>query len=150
MECRRNDPGKPASFPGSQIASPAARPGRSNGTVSDSPRVTRFRGKTTPDSPRVMPETACNSWSWKWWPGTESNHRHADFQDNGEPGSVRASRRFATNFLGADRTALADRAHTEPGWRAPSEPRTKLKKRKGGGASRPSSHRTGGRPVLSG
>ena len=31
-----------------------------------------------PDSPRVIPRTRCESSSWKWWPGAESNHRHAD------------------------------------------------------------------------
>ena len=52
--------------------------------------------------------------SWKLWPGTESNHRHADFQDEGEPGSARVSQRSRTRFRGADRTALSDRAYTEP------------------------------------
>jgi len=42
------------------------------------------------------------------------NHRHADFQDDGEAGSARASRRPGTSFRGADRTALADRAYAEP------------------------------------
>ena len=32
------------------------------------------------DSPRVIPGTRFKSSSWKWWPGTESNHRHA-FED---------------------------------------------------------------------
>jgi len=53
----------------------------------------------------VIPAIACNSRSWKWWPGTESNHRHADFQYDGEPGSARASRRQGRVFAWADRTA---------------------------------------------
>ncbi len=81
-----------------------------------------FRAETTPDSPRVIPGTHCNSSSWKWWPGTDrfakrirtaqlpegrgsaqadpsqSNHRHADFQYGGEPGSARASRRPGRGF----------------------------------------------------
>ena len=38
--------------------------------------VSRFWAKIAPYSPRVMPGTRCNSKSRKWWPGTESNHRH--------------------------------------------------------------------------
>jgi hypothetical protein len=41
-------------------------------------------------------------------------HPHADFQSNGEVGSVRVRRRPGTSFRGADRTAPPDRAHTEP------------------------------------
>jgi hypothetical protein len=33
------------------------------------------------DRPRVIAETRCESSSSKWWPRTESNHRHADFQN---------------------------------------------------------------------
>jgi hypothetical protein len=48
-----------APMQGDPGAVPAASPGRSNGAVSDSPRVTRFRGKMTPNSPRVIPGTRC-------------------------------------------------------------------------------------------
>ena len=66
------------------------------------------------DGPRAIPGTRCESSSWKWWPGSESNQRHADFQSNGEHGSARVSRRPGTSFRGADRTTPRDRAHTEP------------------------------------
>jgi len=92
--------------------------------------------------PRVMPGTRSKSSSWKWWPGTESNHRHADFQHSGEPGSVRVRRRRGTKFRRADRTARADRAYAEPQTRGLTERRGKLKKRNGGGASRPNEDRT--------
>jgi len=42
------------------------------------------------------------------------NHRHADFQHNGEAGSVRASRRPGRDFSLADRTAPRDRTFSEP------------------------------------
>jgi len=66
-----------------------------------------------PDSPQVIPETACNSSSWKWWPGTESNHRHADLQYDGKPGSATESRRKGSWSRRADRTEPLDRAHAE-------------------------------------
>ena len=44
------------------------------------------------DSPRVMPETRCVSKNWGWWPGAESNHRHADFQRG--DGAATASRKM--------------------------------------------------------
>jgi hypothetical protein len=58
-----------------------------------------------------------NGWdftSWKWWPGAESNHRAADFQYDGEPGSVAPSRRPGRVFCSADRTAPPDRTYPEP------------------------------------
>jgi len=30
-----------------------------------------FQAKMAPDGPMVMPDTACNSWGWEWWPGTD-------------------------------------------------------------------------------
>ena len=77
----------------------------------------------TTDSPREIPENRCVSKSWKWWPGTESNHRHADFQSNGRPSSARVSRRARRIFFVADRTAPPDRAYTEPRRGRPTEPR---------------------------
>ena len=95
------------------------------------------------DSPRVMPETACKSKSWKWWPGTESNHRHADFQSNGEPGSVRVRRRLERDFPWADRTAPRDRAYPEPcGARADRTPARGPCGSTGLAPSRPSGDRT--------
>ena len=61
---RRGTPPTDPQVASSQVPrSPAPPParGRSNGAVSDSPMVSRFRPKIAPDSPRVMPETACNS-----------------------------------------------------------------------------------------
>jgi len=66
-----------------------------------------------PDDPRAMPGTFCESSSWKWWPGKESNQRHADFQHSGEPGSARVSRRNPRSYRESDRTALPDRAYPE-------------------------------------
>jgi hypothetical protein len=119
-----------------------------------------------PDGPRAIPGNRCESESWKWWPGSDrfakrirtaklpegrgsaqadpspSNQRHADFQDDGEPGSAPASRRRGTGFARADRTALADRAHTEPRARGPTEPRRNSKSGNGPGRSRPNEDRT--------
>jgi hypothetical protein len=111
---------------GLQISMSPARPaaaslGPGTDPISDSPMVGRFRGKIAPDGPPLTTETACNSASWKWWPGTESNHRHADFQSNREPVSARASRRPGRDFSSADRTAPRDRAHPEPSARKPTE-----------------------------
>ncbi len=109
----------------------------------------------------------CPEWtSWKWSPGTDkfagsefghaphargaramdgpspSNHRHADFQYNGEPGSARARRRTGRVFASANRTARPDRAYTEPGACLPTEPPRKPKTRNGLAASRPNGVRT--------
>ena len=61
---------------------------RATGPISGSPMVGRFWAPPRTDSPRVMPETRCVSKNWGWWPGAESNHRHADFQSAGERGSA--------------------------------------------------------------
>ena len=66
------------------------------------------------DGPRVIPEKPCDSKSWKWWPGSESNQRHADFRYDGEPGSARARRR---NTRARRHT---DRIRSEPRGAAPN------------------------------
>ena len=73
------------------------------------------------------------------------NHQHADFQSNGEPGSVRVSRRPRTAFLRADRTDLADRAHAEPELRNSDRTRGGPIRFNGLRASRANSFRTGSR-----
>ena len=60
---------------------------------------------------RVMPGTRCESWSWKWWPGTESNRRHADFQD---------ARRLPVRCEKAEETERVFAGPTEPP--GPTEP----------------------------
>jgi hypothetical protein len=110
-------------IPVSQFARvpPAPRRGlAATDPISDSPMVGRFSAALPPDSPRVMPETGCVSKNWKWWPGAESNHRHADFQYDGDSSSATPSRRPGRDFSRADRTALPDRAHTEPERRRPA------------------------------
>ena len=62
---------------------------------------------------RAIPGTRFKSESWKCWPGTESNQRHADFQYGGDPGSARAGRRPGTSFRRADR-AYSEREPETP------------------------------------
>jgi len=50
----------------------------------------------------------------EWWPGAESNRRHADFQYKGGVPGAPGSRRPGRGFRRPDRTALPDRADSEP------------------------------------
>jgi len=60
------------------------------------------------------PKWHANQGGSGWWPGAESNCRHADFQYRGEVHGAPPSRRPGRVFPGADRTALPDRADSEP------------------------------------
>ena len=70
---------------------------------------------------------------------SQSNHRHADFQYDGEPGSARTRRRSGTSFRRADRTALRDRAEPNPALAGRPDP--------GGGPMRLTSWAHRDRPV---
>ena len=72
-------------------ASPSYRPGSTPRRRICGPRQSAGAPSMPTDSPRVTPETRCESKSWEWWPGTDSNHRHADFQNY--PGTTHRSRR---------------------------------------------------------
>ena len=84
---RRAADSQDSRFPVRQVAArlPATAPRtRATDPISDSPVVGRFPAPAAADGPRVMPETRCVSKNWGWWPGAESNHRHADFQSRAE------------------------------------------------------------------
>ena len=93
----RTYPRRPRRLPGSRFSDrqspPTAPPTRGTDPISDTPLIGLFSVRAATDGPRVMPENPCISLSCEWWPGAESNHRHADFQDDGGPASARVSSR---------------------------------------------------------
>jgi hypothetical protein len=135
--------GRHSEPPRSQVPRSPAAPPRPGDVEWHSFRQSAGQPSMVPDSPRVIPGTRCNSSSWKWWPGTESNHRHPDFQYDGEPGSVRARRRPGRDFRGADRTTPHDRAYSDPGSRNSDRTRGGPIRFNDLRASRPSGDRTG-------
>ena len=137
-------PARAPSVPGFQLARspPAPRRGPARPTRF---REVRWSADFRADGPRVMPENRCVSKNWKWWPGAESNHRHADFQYGGAALRVVVSRRPERGFSPADRTAPPDRAYPEPEARNPDPTPTSPIRFNGLGKSRPNFFRTGRR-----
>jgi hypothetical protein len=92
--------------PRSQVTRPPAHPGPCPPGFAPPAyfREVRWSTPSGPDAAAGTRRGPCESTSWKWWPGSESNQRHADFQSDGGPGSARASRRPGTLFRLADRT----------------------------------------------
>ena len=72
----------------------------------------RVVGPVGTDGPRVGPEPE-RIQNLGVAARTESNHRHADFQHDGVPGSPRVRRRPGTTSR-ADRTVPPDGAYSEP------------------------------------
>jgi hypothetical protein len=73
------------------------------------------------------------------------NHRHADFQDDGDRAFGRTSRRPGTRFRRNDRTVPPDRPHTEPEPGKPDIGFASPIRFNGLPASRPNCFRTGSR-----
>jgi len=112
------------------------------GTLS-SPTSADSVHRASTDTSRVMAPSASNALGSG--DRAELSHRHADFQYDGERGLGSPTRRRARDFLGADRTALPDRAHTEPAAGNRDRSASRPIRFNGLQASRPNFVRTAGR-----